>query len=248
MEIDINCDMGESYGRFRIGNDKEIMPFISSCNIACGMHGGDPSTIMDTSRMAAEMGKNIGAHPSYPDRMGFGRRTMKLSYKEAYDLVAFQVASLYTLAQKAGARLSHVKVHGALYNDAASNKHLATPIVEAIKYIDNRLTIFTLPGSEVEIAAVVRGMKVKREAFADRRYSDDLTLQNRSIEGSVIHNPDEAARQVLGIVKDNQVTTSSGQLKKLVADTICIHGDTPTAIGIAKSINDLLIIERIKIL
>ena len=131
--------MGESYGRFRIGHDEDIMPYISSCNIACGMHGGDPSTIMDTIKLAASLGKKIGAHPSYPDRMGFGRRTMKLSYKEAFDLVAFQVASLYTLADRSGTSLNHVKVHGALYNDAARDSTLARAIVEAIRYIDPKL-------------------------------------------------------------------------------------------------------------
>ena len=247
MRIDINCDMGESYGRFKVGNDKEIMPYISSCNIACGMHGGDPSTIIDTIQLAADMKKNIGAHPSYPDRMGFGRRTMNLSYKEAFDLVAFQVASMYTLADRAGSSLSHVKVHGALYNDAAKSRDLAVPIVKAIKFIDKGLKIFTLPGSEVAIAAKEIDMEVIGEAFADRRYNDDLTLQSRKIEGAVIQDPEMAAEQVINLVKRNQVKTSSGRIVEISAETICIHGDTPTAVEIAKAVNNILKSEGIKI-
>ena len=172
---------------------------------------------------------------------------MKLSYKEAFDLVAFQVASMYTLADKAGSSLTHVKVHGALYNDAARDSTLARPIVDAIRYIDPSLKIFTLPGSAVEVIARELNMEVRQEAFADRRYNDDLSLQSRSIEGSVIRDPDVAAMQVLKIVKENSITTVSGQDVSLSAETICIHGDTPTAVPIAKTINDLLNSHGIKI-
>ena len=240
MTIDINCDMGESYGRFQIGNDQAIMPYISSCNIACGHHGGDPSTIIDTIELGVSLNKNIGAHPSYPDHLGFGRRSMKLSYKEAFDLVAFQVASLYTLADRAGSRLSHVKVHGALYNDAAKDPHLAKPIVDAIHYLDPGLRVFTLPGSEVAKAAKIKGLIVWNEAFADRRYNEDLSLQSRSIEGAVIEDPEMASEQVLNIVKEHKVTTVNGHSAAIKAETICIHGDTPTAIPIAQAIYNKL--------
>jgi UPF0271 protein len=247
MKIDINCDMGESYGRFRIGNDEEIMPYISSCNIACGMHGGDPSTVIDTIQMASALGKNVGAHPSYPDHVGFGRRSMKLSYKEAFDLVVFQVATLYTLAVRAGTKLSHVKVHGALYNDAARDKELARPIVDAIKYIDPNLKVFTLPDSEVSAVAEELGMSVVREAFADRRYTDELTLQSRAIPGAVLEDPEMAADQVLNIVMNQEVETATGRKTRLQADTLCIHGDTPTAVSIAHTIYNRLYSEGINI-
>jgi UPF0271 protein len=247
MKIDINCDMGESYGRFRVGSDEAIMPYISSCNIACGMHGGDPATIIKTIETAIAHNKKIGAHPSYPDLMGFGRRSMGISRSDLYAAVAFQIASLYTLVEKAGGKLHHVKVHGALYNDAAINPALAGPILDAIKYIDSGLVIFTLPDSILSKTAKERGMKVMHEAFADRRYNDDLSLQSRTIQGAVISDPVIAVKQVMGMVKRKEVITVSGEVKKIQAATICVHGDTKGAVDIAKSIHNSLTQERITI-
>lgn len=239
--IDINCDMGESYGRFQIGNDREIMPYIDSCNIACGMHGGDPKTILETISAAVDMGKKIGAHPSYPDHLGFGRRSMDLPFEELRAIIIFQVASLYTLVEKSGSELNHVKVHGALYNDAARNEELSECVLQAITYIDPGLGIFTLPDSAMSKLGKVKGLNIIHEAFADRRYMDDLSLQSRSIPGAVIDDPQQAADQALNIAIHKKVTTVSGKQMPLHAETLCIHGDTPTSVEIAKSIHHILL-------
>ena len=238
--ININCDMAETYGRFQIGNDKEIMPYIDSCNIACGMHGGDPKTILETIAVAVDMGKKIGAHPSYPDHLGFGRRSMDLPFDELRAIIIFQVASIYTLVDKTGSKLNHVKVHGALYNDTARNEELSDCILEAIVFIDPALEIFTLPDSAMSKRGKVKGLNIIHEAFADRRYMDDLSLQSRSIPGAVIGDPLQAADQAQNIAIHKQVTTVSGKQVPLHAETLCIHGDTPSAIDIAKSIHLIL--------
>lgn len=240
MKIDINCDMGESYGRFQIGNDAEIMPYIDSCNIACGMHGGDPMTILKTISLAVEMNKKIGAHPSYPDLEGFGRRSMTIPMDELKAIIIFQIASLYTLVEKAGSKLNHVKVHGALYNDAAEDEKLADCVLDAVGYIDTGLGIYTFPDSAMSRKGNELGLNIIHEAFADRRYTDDLRLQSRTIPGAVIDDPRLAAQQVKDIVSDNKVTTVNGIVAPLHAQTICIHGDSPSALGIAKAVHHIM--------
>lgn len=239
-QIDINCDMGESYGRFVVGNDAAMMPYISSCNIACGFHAGDPTTILDTIHLAIDHQIKIGAHPSYPDLSGFGRRTMHMKTKDLKASIIFQVAALYTMAAKAGSRLHHVKVHGALYNDAANNIDIASVVLEAVKYVDPELVVFTLPGSKFYSLGMEQGVNMWGEAFADRRYNEDGTLVSRSVEGAVIHDSDKAASQVMSIVKHETVTSISGQKIPIYADTICVHGDTRGAINIASNIHQKL--------
>lgn len=240
MVIDINCDMGESYGRYKIGNDADIIPYVSSCNIACGKHGGDPVTILNTVKMAVDQGKKIGAHPSYPDRQGFGRRSMEISERDLFALLVYQISVLYTMAEKAGSKLSHVKVHGALYNDAAKDETIAQIVLDAVEYIDPELYVFALPRSAVSIAGNSRKMKIMHEAFADRRYTDQLRLQSRTIKGSVIEDSEIAVQQVIDIVMNNRITTVSGTMKPLKAETICIHGDTRNALTIARTIHERL--------
>ncbi len=232
-KIDINCDMGESYGRFTIGNDASIMPFISSCNIACGFHGGDPTTIWHTIHLAIDHQVKIGAHPSYPDLSGFGRRTMQMKLEDLKTSIIYQVAALYTMVKKSGGRLHHVKVHGALYNDAIRNEEIAMTILEAIQFIDPELVVFTLPGSIFYDLGIQQGMSMWGEAFADRRYHEDGTLVDRNNEGAVIYDAEKAANQVLEMVVHNTLTTLKGKKISIHPDTICIHGDTQGAVNIA---------------
>ena len=239
-KIDINCDMGESYGRFVIGNDAGIMPYISSCNIACGFHGGDPTTIWKTIHLAMDHQVKIGAHPSYPDLSGFGRRTMQMKQEDLKASIIYQVAALYTMVIKTGGKLHHVKVHGSLYNDAVGNEEIAMTILEAVQVIDPELIVFTLPESKFYNLGTQQGMHMWGEAFADRRYKEDGTLVSRRDEGAVIQNADKAANQVLEMVEHNTLTAINGKKIPIQPDTICIHGDTQGAVSIATTIHQKL--------
>lgn len=237
-KIDINCDMGESYGRFKIGNDREIFPYITSCNIACGFHGGDPWHIEETIKLALHNNVAIGAHPSYPDLMGFGRRKMELAPEELKSVVKYQVAALKGLTESHGGQLKYVKPHGALYNSAADNKEEASAICSAIQEIDQNLMLMGLPGSMLETIAKSNNISFVREAFADRRYTPDGRLMSRAIEGAVIDNPIDAAQQVIDICTTNKLTSSTGIEVHVRADSICIHGDNEGAVAILKAIHD----------
>lgn len=239
-QIDLNCDLGESYGRFKVGNDEAIMPYITSCNIACGFHGGDPRTIVNTVNLAATHGVQIGAHPSYPDLQGFGRRAMTMSSDELVACVKYQILAVKGLTELAGVTLKHVKPHGALYNAAAKDLDIAKTIISTVYAIDPKL-VFVGPAMNVmkEYAQSI-GLKYVSEVFADRRYNDDLTLVNRAHPEAMIIDEEAAERQVLQMVSQQTVSTISGSIKPILAETICLHGDQPNAVSFAKSINSAL--------
>ncbi|MEP2770958.1 MAG: 5-oxoprolinase subunit PxpA [Fulvivirga sp.] len=247
IKIDINCDMGESYGRFKIGNDAEIFPFISSCNIACGFHGGDPLHIEDTIKQALKYKVAIGAHPSYPDLAGFGRRQMHLGNDELKALIKYQVSALKGMTESLGGKLTYVKPHGALYNSAAENIEEAQAICESIKELDSSLMLMGLTGSPIETVAKDHDISFIKEAFADRRYTPNGRLMSRSLEGSVIDNPEDAAKQVLDICINNKVCSSNGSWVPLKADSVCIHGDNSNAVEILKAIRKMAEEEQILI-
>lgn len=233
--IDLNSDMGESYGAWQLGADEALMPLITSANIACGFHAGDPSIIEQTVRLALDHGVAVGAHPSYPDLSGFGRRSMQVAARELESLVLYQVAALAGIVHANGGTLSHVKLHGALYNDAAADPLLAEAAVRALLRYDNTLLLYALAGSEMARIARSFGLRVVEEAFADRRYNGNGTLQNRSVGGAVIVDQDEAADQAVQIVMAGQVRTDQGDIQ-LRAGTLCVHGDNPNAASIAREV------------
>lgn len=238
--IDLNCDMGESYGNFAIGNDLAIFPYITSCNIACGFHGGDPLHIEKTIQGALAYGLQIGAHPSYPDLAGFGRRKMQIKPEELKAIVKYQVAALKGLVESEGGRLSYVKPHGALYNTAAQEREEALAIIRAVQEIDSSLYLMGLAGSPIAQLAKQQDLPFVAEAFADRKYMSDGSLRARTEIGAVIESPREAAQQVIRIVRQQSVETYEGDSWPLKAQSICIHGDNPFAIPILEAIDEQL--------
>ncbi len=239
--IDLNCDLGESFGAWSMGNDKAVLGFISSANIACGFHAGDANTMLRTTRAAAANGVAIGAHPSLPDLQGFGRREMQISSDEVHALVLYQVGALAAFARVAGTRLTHVKPHGALYNMAARDATLADAIAGAVKVFDAGLLLVGLAGSELPRAGMRAGLRVAHEAFADRRYRRDGSLVSRREPDAVIHDIDAAVKQALAIVVQGKVTAQDGSVFELRADTICVHGDRPDAAQFAEQLRDALL-------
>ena len=236
MKVDLNCDMGESFGRYQIGADEAIMPYITSANIACGYHAGDPLVMDRTVRLAAKHGVGVGAHPGFPDLMGFGRRAMQLSPEEIGDYILYQVGALAAFARAAGVGLVHVKPHGALYNMAAKDAELAKAIVHGIAGFSKDLITVCLAGSTMIGAAEEAGLRAAQEGFADRAYNPDGTLQSRKQPGSVIHDPQRAAERAVAMVRDGVVVAYTGEEIPLRVDTICVHGDSPGAVQIAKTI------------
>jgi UPF0271 protein len=230
-KIDLNCDMGESYGAWKMGDDAGIMPLISSANIACGFHGGDPATIRKTVRLALDHGVAIGAHPSLPDLQGFGRRPMKISAQDMYDLVVYQAGAVEAFARAAGSKLHHVKCHGALYNMAASDEGLSEAMVRAAK--DLGVMLYVLSRSKNHEIAKRAGVPVCGEVFADRGYSDDGTLAPRDKPGGMIEDAQQSVKQVLGMIEQGIVVSLSGKRVPVVADTLCLHGDQPGAVSFA---------------
>jgi len=236
MRVDLNCDMGESFGRYRVGADEAMMPYITSANIACGYHAGDPLVMDRTVRLAAKHGVGVGAHPGFPDLMGFGRRAMQLSPDEIENYVLYQVGALAAFARAAGVELVHVKPHGALYNVAAKDVGLARAIVHGVARFSKGLIVVCLAGSTMIEAAEEAGLRVAQEGFADRAYNPDGTLQSRQEPGAVIHGPQRAAEQAVAMVRDGVVVAHTGEVIPLRVDTICVHGDTPAAVQIAEAI------------
>src|SRR6185503_7798442 len=232
--VDINCDMGESFGAYRIGADDEVFPFITSANIACGFHGGDPAVMRTTIAKAAERGVAIGAHPGFPDLIGFGRRNMDVTPDDAYDLVVYQVGALMGFARAAGAELQHVKPHGALYNMAAANQPLAAAIARAVRDVDRQLVLFGLPGSHLISEGESAGLATAGEAFADRNYMSDGSLVSRRRPDAQVHDADEAVRRAIRMVREGMVTPVDGDDIRIKVDTICIHGDGPHAAEFAR--------------
>lgn len=238
--IDLNADLGESFGAWRMGDDSALLAQISSANIACGFHAGDPSIMQRTVALAMEHGVAIGAHVSLPDLQGFGRREMKVTPAEVHAMTLYQIGALHAFAHAAGTRLSHVKPHGALYNMAARDAALANAIARAVHDFDPRLRLFGLAGSALLEAGREQGLDVAAEAFADRRYRADGSLQPRSEAGAVIKDVDLATAQAIGIVRDGSVHAADGHIVPLHADTLCLHGDGANAVASARRLRGAL--------
>jgi 5-oxoprolinase (ATP-hydrolysing) subunit A len=236
MRIDINSDVGESFGAYTIGHDAGLMRSITSANIAAGFHGGDPSVLRDTIRQAKTHGVAVGAHPGFPDLVGFGRRELNVTPQEAEDFVLYQVAAVAGVAAAEGVAMQHVKPHGALFNMAVRNAELSAAIARAVAAIDRSLILFGLPGSEILNAGRAAGLRVAAEVFADRAYEPDGSLASRRKPGSVIHDPDAVVARAVRMVTDRTVVATDGSVVHLDADTMCVHGDTPGSDELAAKI------------
>ncbi len=247
FSIDLNCDMGEGFGAWEMGRDAELMDFVSSVNVACGFHAGDASVIRKTVETAIAKGVAVGAHPSFPDLQGFGRREMKMSAPEIFDLVLYQVAAVKGICEALGGKLHHVKPHGALYNQAAKDASLAEAIAKAVKAIDENLILYGLSNSFLIAEAEKINLKTACEVFADRTYQADGSLTPRSKANALICDAKKAVSQVLQMISTQTVAATNGETVPIKADTICIHGDGAQALGFAKTIRDKLVGENILI-
>ena len=234
-KINLNADMGEGFGAYDIGNDEALLEIIRSANVACGFHAGDPLVMQRLTRMAKERGVSVGAHPGFNDLWGFGRRRIEMHPEDLEYTVAYQIGALQALASYADVKVTHVKPHGALNNMAAESSVLAHAIGRAIKAVDPDLIYVALAGSEMQKAAEALDLRVAREGFADRTYEDDGTLTPRKIPGSVIHDPAVARENVVNMVTRQMVTARSGKTIPCRIDTICIHGDEPSAVDVARA-------------
>lgn len=239
-EIDLNCDTGESFGAYKLGDDAELLRLVTSANIACGFHAGDPATMRRTVETALGNGVRIGAHPGLDDLGGFGRRRIAITPEEAYELVLYQTGALDAFIRAAGGRLRHVKPHGALYNMAAENYHLALGIARAVRDYDPGLILFGLAGSRSIAAARELGLRVAEEVFADRTYQADGSLTPRGHPHALVTDPRAACARVLRMITEGVVTSIDGADFQITADTVCIHGDTPGAVGFARSLRRML--------
>lgn len=239
--VDLNCDMGEGFGAWEMGDDAAMLEIVTSANVACGFHAGDPIVMRRTLTLARDRGIGVGAHPGFLDLWGFGRRVIKGDTPEELEAqVVYQIGALQGIARAVGHRVTHVKAHGALSNVAMVEDAVALAIGRAIKSVDPTLAYMVLPGTALERAAVELDLPVVREVFADRTYEDDATLTSRKIAGSVIHDPEVAAERVLRMVEEQAVTSRSGKRIPVPVDTVCVHGDTPGAVGIARRIRERL--------
>lgn len=238
--IDLNCDLGESFGVYQIGMDNEVLPFVTSANIACGFHAGDPLVMERTVALCREHGVRAGAHPGFPDLAGFGRRNMSLSPEEAKAGVMYQIGALKAFCDGAGVRLCHVKPHGALYNMAAKDYKLAKAICQAIKEVDESLVLLALSGSEMLRAAKELGISCASEVFADRAYQRDGTLVPRSQKGAVIEDEDLAVSRVIRMAREGEVEAIDGSDIPIEADSVCVHGDGKKALEFVKKIRESL--------
>jgi len=238
--VDLNCDMGESFGAYRIGHDEEILSYVTSANIACGFHAGDASTMRKTVRLALERGVAIGAHPGLQDLIGFGRRRMDISPQEAYDIVVYQIGALWGFVKSEGGTLEHVKAHGELYNMAAKNAKLAEAIAEAVYKVDPELILFGLAGSELIKAGERIGLRTASEVFSDRTYQADGSLTSRREPGALITDEKQSLAQVIRMVKEGKVMTRQQVDISIKAETICVHGDGVRAVEFARNIRTAL--------
>jgi UPF0271 protein len=240
MRIDLNADVGESFGAYDLGDDAELMKWVTSASVAAGFHAGDPTVLRRTIRTAKAHGVAVGAHPGFPDRQGFGRREMRLSAREAEDLVLYQIAAVGGVAAAEGVVLQHVKPHGALFNMAAVDRPLAEAIARAIVSVDRRLMLFAPPDSELAKAGEQAGLRVAREVFADRAYLPNGQLVPRASAGAVITNQEEVVSRAIKLATEQRVTAIDGSVVVHGADTICVHGDTPGAVQLAASVRQAL--------
>lgn len=240
LSIDLNCDMGESFGAWKMGQDDDILPYVSSANIACGFHAGDPGVMRKTVAAAIRHGVALGAHPGLPDLAGFGRRNMDISPENAYDMVVVQVGALAGVAASQGGRLHHVKAHGALYNMAAKSADLARALAQAVYDVDSSLVFYALASSVQASVAKKIGLNVAEEVFADRSYQSDGSLTPRKQPGAMIVDADASIRQVLRMITEGQIATMQGDDIAVQADTLCLHGDQPGAVVFARAIRQAL--------
>ncbi len=241
--IDLNCDMGESFGAYTMGMDSEVMSYITSANIACGWHAGDPLVMGNTIKQAVNHGVAVGAHPGYPDLMGFGRRNMDCTPDDVFHYVVYQIGAIQAFCRLHDTRLQHVKPHGALYLTAVESDTIAQAVAEAIVRVDPNLTYVALAGAKGEkMRRIGRevGLKVAYEAFPDRAYTPEGTLQSRRIPGSVITDPNEVADRALRMAKENQIIAVDGSVITVEAQTLCVHGDTPIAVELVARIRSAL--------
>lgn len=245
--IDINSDLGEALTPEQVRREAALMPLITSANIACGFHGGGPMQIDRTIRLASKYGVAVGAHPSYPDRKSFGRRSMRLPTEEIELCVLYQLGAFAEIARRRGVEISHAKPHGALYNDGVKSMRIAHAIARAVARFSRDVILVGLAGSCILDAGKREGLKVAAEAFADRTYNPDGTLRSRKLQAALIEDPQKSAEQALNIVLKNKVTASNGLEVSVLAQTICIHGDTLNAPAIARAVRKRLIEERVKI-
>jgi len=246
-KVDLNSDLGESFGIYTLGKDREILEWITSVNIACGWHAGDPIVMNETVKKAKENGVNIGAHPGFLDKMGFGRRELKITPEELKNYVKYQLGALTAIAEIYNKKIQHVKPHGAMYNMATKNKKLAIAIAEAIYEVDQEIILLGLSNSELTRAGKKVGLKVAHEVFADRAYEEDGTLVSRSKEGAVIHDVSIVADRIITMIKEKKVKTIHGEWIDIKADSICVHGDTKEALEFIKEIRKKLNDHDIKI-
>jgi len=237
---DLNCDMGEGFGVYRLGFERELMPYVSSISIACGFHAGDPSTMRETIALAKAKELSVGAHPGYPDLIGFGRRPMQLTPGEVYDAVVYQVGAFLGVAKSLKIEGTHVKVHGALYNAASADITLASAVARAVRAVDGGLTLVGLAGGKLIEAGLSEGLCVAREAFADRRYHADGSLVPRSHPLALYHSFAEAKEQVRELLTTGCVTSLTGEKVAIAADTICVHGDSAPAVEFASGLRSLM--------
>jgi len=238
-QIDLNADVGESFGPWPMGDDERLIPLVSSVNIACGAHAGDPATIARTVRLAVAHGAAIGAHPGYPDLAGFGRRDIDMAADHLEASLIVQIGAVQAVARSQGTTVRHVKPHGALYNRAARDPGLAAVIAGAIASLDPSLVLVGLAGSSLLEAGLAADLAVRAEAFADRAYEGDGSLRDRRLDGAIL-DPAAAARQAVSIARDRSATTADGRRVAIEADTICIHGDGPDAVDTAVAVRAAL--------
>jgi UPF0271 protein len=234
--VDLNCDCGEGFGAYRIGDDNAMLDIVTSVNVACGFHAGDPEIMAKTFKAAKAKEVAIGAHPGFPDLWGFGRRGLPFTAGEIERLVVYQIGAANALATYAGARLGYVKVHGALSNIATGDEEIALAIARAVKMVEPRLGFLAPAGTKLETAGLAHGLAVAREVYADRAYTDAGLLVERSCHGAVLHDAEEAAARVLAMVLEGTIITISGKRLASGIDSICVHGDSPNAVATAKAV------------
>ena len=247
MTVDLNADMGEGFGPWPTGSDAELLDVITSANIACGFHAGDPDVMAATMARAVKAGVGIGAHPGFPDLQGFGRRRMSLKPDEVRHLVAYQLGAAQAMARLAGGNVRHLKLHGALANMAAEDVSLAKAAYEGALAVDPDIIVMVITATQQQAAVEELGCRWAGEIFADRAYNDDCTLVDRSKPGAVIHDPEVAAKRVVAMVKAGSIIAESGQVIPAAVDTICLHGDGATALKIAKAVRQALLDEGIEL-
>ena len=243
----MNCDLGESFGAYKLGLDDQVLPYISSANVACGFHASDPVVMDKTVALAKDAGVAVGAHPGYPDLQGFGRRNMTIPPREVKAMVMYQIGALQAFCTAHGLKLQHVKPHGALYNMAGKDEALAMAVCETIQAVDDSLILLGLSGSKMLEAADKIGLRSAREVFADRAYEEDGSLVARTKPGAMITDEDEAVARVIRMIREGKVTAVTGKDIPIRADSVCVHGDSPKALAFVQKIRAALTAEQIQI-